>query len=98
MLETHLAQAWTAASMAALLGISPQHMGRLFDRSLSQSPMEYLVSLRINRARTLLVDRPELRIHEIAQAVGYPDVNHFIRRFRQREGCSPGQFRSIHRQ
>ena len=97
ILESRLAESWTVHSIADLLGVSPQHLGRLFGRSLNQSPLDYLLSLRINRARTLLVDRPDLRIHEIAQSVGYEDVNHFIRRFRQRVGSTPGQFRALHR-
>jgi len=96
-LEERLAEPWTVAGMATILEISPQHLGRLFVRSLEQSPLDYLINLRINRARTLLVERLELRVHEIAEAVGYGDVNHFIRRFRQREGCTPGDFRNLHR-
>ena len=90
ILESRLAESWTVHSIADLLGVSPQHLGRLFGRSLNQAPMEHLLSLRINRARTLQVDRPDLRAHEVAQSVGYEDVNHFIRRFRQREGAAPG--------
>jgi AraC-like DNA-binding protein len=96
-LEARLAEEWTVGDMAAIVGVSAQHLGRLFARSLGQSPLEYLIGLRINRGRVLLVERPELRVHEVAEASGYGDVNHFIRRFRQREGCTPGEFRSLHR-
>jgi len=58
--------------------------------------LEYLVRLRLNRALQLLVERPDLRVHEVGEAVGYPDTNYFIRLFRQREGSTPGQFRSLH--
>ncbi len=97
ILETRLAEAWTIPAMAAILEISPQHLGRLFTRSLGQSPLEYLVNLRMNRARSLLVERPQLRIHEVADAVGYRDANLFIRRFRTRSGLTPGAFRRLHR-
>lgn len=95
-LENRLAEPWAVGDMAGLIGVSAQHLGRLFGRSLGQSPLDYLIGLRINRGRILLVERPELRIHEVAEAVGYPDVNHFIRRFHQREGCTPGEFRGLH--
>lgn len=90
------AHPWDAASLAALAGVSPQHLGRLFRRTLGQSPLEYLARLRVNRALQLLVERPELRVHEVGEAVGYPDANYFIRVFRRLEGVSPGEFRRLH--
>jgi len=90
------AQAWDAATLAALVGVTPQHLGRLFRRSLGQSPLEYLGRLRLHRARQLLAERPDLRIHEVGAAVGYPDTNYFVRFFRAREGCTPGEFRALH--
>jgi len=92
------AHPWDADSLAAVIGVTPQHLGRLFRRTLGQPPMEYLGRLRINRALQLLVDRPDLRIHEVGLAVGYPDPNYFIRLFRRHEGRTPREFRDLHRQ
>ncbi len=92
------AHGWDADTLAALIGVTPQHLARLFRRSLGQSPLEYLGRLRLNRALQLLVDRPDLRIHEVGAAVGYPDPNYFIRLFRRHEGRTPGEFRELHRQ
>lgn len=96
ILNERCAESWTVESMAGLLCMSPQHLGRLFRRGQGQSPRDFLISLRLDRARNLLLERPELRIHEVAEAVGYDDSNHFIRRFKLREGCTPSQFRNLH--
>ena len=96
VLNERCKEPWTVGSMADLLCMSPQHMGRLFRRGQGQSPRDFLISLRLDRARNLLIERPELRVHEIAEAVGYEDTNHFIRRFKLREGCTPNQFRILH--
>lgn len=90
------AHPWDVDVLAAMIGVTPQHLGRLFRRALGQPPLEYLVRLRLNRALQLLVERPDLRIHEVGAAVGYPDPNYFTRLFRQREGRTPGQFRDLH--
>jgi len=90
------AQPWDVDVLATMIGVTPQHLGRLFRRALGQSPLEYLVRLRLNRALQLLVERPDLRVHEVGAAVGYPDPNYFIRLFRSREGRTPGQFRVLH--
>jgi AraC-like DNA-binding protein len=87
---------WTVGQMAAILGHSPQSLGRLFRQALGQSPLEYLVRLRLNRALQLLAERPDLRVNEVGTAVGYPDTSYFVRLFRQREGLTPGQFQKLH--
>jgi AraC family transcriptional regulator of arabinose operon len=95
-LASRPAYPWDIEALAAILGVSPQHLGRLFRRALGQSPLEYLARLRMNRALQLLVERPDLRVHEVGEAVGYPDPNYFIRRFRASEGRTPGEFRDLH--
>jgi len=90
------AHPWEVDVLATMIGVTPQHLGRLFRRALGQGPLEYLVRLRLNRALQLLVERPDLRVHEVGAAVGYPDANYFIRLFRSREGRTPGQFRDLH--
>lgn len=96
ILNERCREPWTVESMADFLCMSPQHLGRLFRRGQGQSPRDFLISLRLDRARNLLIERPELRVHEVAEAVGYDDSNHFIRRFKLREGCTPSQFRNLH--
>jgi AraC-like DNA-binding protein len=90
------AYAWTVPEMAALLGQTAQSLGRQFREALGCAPLEYLVRLRLGRAQRLLVERPDLRIHEVGKAVGWNDTNYFVRLFRTREGLTPGQFRALH--
>ncbi|MEI8095546.1 MAG: AraC family transcriptional regulator [Spirochaetales bacterium] len=90
------AHPWTVGEMAALLGQTPQSLGRLFRKALGRSPLEYLVGLRLNRALQLLAERPNLRVHEVGTAVGYSDTSYFVRLFHQREGLTPGQFQQLH--
>jgi AraC-like DNA-binding protein len=90
-------EAWDVGALAGVIGVSPQHLGRLFRRAYGLAPLEYVVRFRIHRALQLLVSRPDLKVHEVAAWVGYPDANYFVRLFRQREGITPGQFRDLHR-
>jgi len=87
---------WTVPEMADLLGQTAQSLGRQFRDALGCAPLEYLVRLRLGRAQRLLVERPDLRIHEVGKAVGWNDTNYFVRLFRIREGLTPGQFRTLH--
>ncbi len=54
---------------------------------------EHIRNLRIEKAKILLVEHPELRISEIAVACGFDDYNYFITVFKRLVGKPPRQFR-----
>jgi AraC family transcriptional regulator len=71
--------------------VSRSHFARLFRVSMDDSPMGYLLRLRIERAKTLLA-RNDQSICAIALALGFFDQSHFSRTFRRLTGQSPSQF------
>lgn len=91
-LEQHPEHAWTQAETAARCGCSPTHLVRLFHRYFHTTPRQYLLDLRIRRARQLLADE-SLSIKEIAAAVGYDNALNFSTCFRKRFGLSPREYR-----
>ena len=54
---------------------------------------EHIRTLRIEKARRLLLENPDMRIGEIAAQCGYSDYNYFITVFRRMTGTSPRQYR-----
>lgn len=54
---------------------------------------EHIRNLRIEKAKMLLTEHPELRISEIAAACGFDDYNYFITVFKRLVGKPPRQFR-----
>lgn len=67
----------------------------LFKKEYNISPQEYLLSLRIDKAKLLLKDKTkELSVNEVAYAVGFNDPLYFSRIFRKKTGCSPTQFKN----
>lgn len=71
--------------------VSRSHFARLFRVSMGDSPMGYLLRLRIERAKTLLA-RNDQTICAIALTLGFFDQSHFSRTFRRMTGQSPSQF------
>lgn len=51
---------------------------------------EFVISCRLNRTRELLPQ--DLSVAQVAEAVGYASVAHFIRIFKSRIGLPPGQY------
>ena len=57
------------------------------------SPHQYLLELRLARARNLL-EETSLSVKEVAQNAGFEDEHYFCRFFKQKTGRTPGQWRS----
>ena len=60
-----------------------------------ESPAEYLLNLRMQEARQLL-RITSLRIYEVADACGYPNVIYFSRVFAKSNGMTPQAYRKLH--
>lgn len=72
--------------------ISRFHLSRIFRETTGYHFKEYLTLLRMNEARRLLA-ATSLPVAAVGEECGYPDVNHFIRTFREHEGISPLKYR-----
>jgi len=79
----------TIETLAHEVGLSPAHFARAFKESLGRSPHQYLVSLRLERARRWL-ETTTASLSEIAQRAGFADQAHFTRLFKRAFGVTPG--------
>jgi len=97
-IETHLIDELSAEKLADVAGMSVPHFNRVFRKTLRLSPMEYVLSLRVQEAQRLLVTT-DLPLSEIATTVGFYDQSHFTKRFRKVTGITPRQYRKdfLHR-
>lgn len=80
------------AELAAAHGYSADHFSRVFKQVLGQSPQDYALRARIDRARQLLLET-NLGIGAIAAALGYRDIYFFSKQFKQKAGCTPTAYR-----
>ncbi|MFW6289194.1 MAG: helix-turn-helix domain-containing protein [Spirochaetota bacterium] len=83
---------WSLARMADLAGCSVPSLSRYFRATLHTSPTEYLIGLRISRARQLLL-HTDHSVTRISEETGFCDSNYFTRQFRTRVGRTPREFR-----
>jgi len=82
--------------MADIIGITSYHLCRLFKQTFKVSPFKYLTQLRIQKAKELLVEVPEMNIKDISQKVGYHDTSYFCTIFKAHEGITPSEFKKMH--
>ena len=92
-MRAHCTERISLATVADHVYVSQWHLSKLINRYANQSFLELLGSMRIEQAKILLAD-PSLRIHVIAQQVGYSDVAHFSKSFKKVTGKNPGEYRA----
>ena len=81
------------SDLAAAIGVERSYLSRVFYNEYHQSPQQYLVRLRMEKACEML-GNTHMSIAEIAAAVGYEDPRSFTKMFRQRQGISPSEYRT----
>ncbi|MDR0933404.1 MAG: AraC family transcriptional regulator [Victivallales bacterium] len=91
-LEEHPEHDWSQQEMANLCNCSCNHLVRLFKKHLGTTPRQYLLELRMHRAKHLLADK-QLSIKEISARIGYENAFNFSAEFHKRFGTSPSEYR-----
>ena len=80
-------------STAAEVPLSPSHLSRLFVEQTGRGFSDFLIDVRIERAKELLSE-PGASIKQVSAACGYPDPNYFSRLFKKVTGSTPSAFSS----
>ena len=79
--------------LAKQLGFSSNYLSMLIKKELGKSFQEYVTEQRIQMAKRLLLST-DMKIYEIAEAVGIEDMNYFSYRFKSIVGVTPKKFRN----
>ena len=95
-LEKNIKNKLTLEKLARIASMSVSGYTAQFRKTVGLSPMEYLINLRINQARQLLI-HSDMELAEIAAACGFCDTNYMIKLFRLREKITPGKLRRAQR-
>ncbi|MCM0612413.1 helix-turn-helix domain-containing protein [Marinobacter sediminum] len=88
----HYDQSSPVANMMALSGLSERSFKRRFKQATGMTPIEYVLTLRLEEAKQIL-ETSDMPIEAVAEAVGYQDAGFFGRKFLQRVGTTPTQYR-----
>ena len=85
-------------TLASLMNMSRSRFYSRFKEITSETPSHYINSRRLGQACELLHARPDLSIAEISDTLGFNSQNYFCRRFKERYGVSPMQYRKNSRE
>lgn len=73
--------------------LTPSYLSKLFKTETGETITDFLISVRIDRAKDMLRDRSALKTYEIGEKVGYVDPAYFNKVFKKVVGCTPKEYR-----
>lgn len=95
-IEKHYGESLTIAELAKLNNLSVSTFERLFKKEMGVSPMQYLLEVRLNKAK-LLLGRTNMPLTEIANQCGFSSSAHLGSTFKSATGATPSEFRKAYK-
>ena len=92
-IQAHYNENLSLDSVANEIELSSPYLSSLFSRILGTTFVNYIQSVRIQKAKELLCGTT-MKVYEIAYCIGYDDEKYFSQVFRKTEGITPSQFRA----
>lgn len=81
-------------TLAAFLNVNSAYLGRTFKEETGEFFSDYLVKLRIEKAKHYLTTS-HLKINDISTKVGFMNSNYFYTVFKKHTGLNPGNYRQV---
>jgi two-component system response regulator YesN len=92
-IERHYAQDIKLKSLAPKFGYNSSYLGKIFSKQSGKSFNDYLHYIRTQKAKELL-EKNEYKVYEVAEIVGYKNVDYFHLKFKSFVGVTPNEYRS----
>ncbi|MDD6616531.1 MAG: AraC family transcriptional regulator [Lachnospiraceae bacterium] len=89
----HYSEQIKISELADFIGVNRSYLTSSFTRIVGVSPQEYLVKLRMEKAKTLL-QKTDMAVNAVANATGYTDQLAFSKAFRRYSGMSPRMYKA----
>ena len=91
-MDAHYAEKITLSDLSRRFFMAKATLNYHFNRAFSYSPIDYLIQIRLTKAKQMLCETNE-SVGRIALACGFPSANYFGLMFKKKEGLSPTAFR-----
>ena len=95
-IENNLSEEQSLEELADEFHTSQYYLAHAYKQVTGYSIKNYRMLCRMAEARELLLNTA-LSVSEISEQVGFPDTSNFSKYFRKKEGCTPTEYRQIHK-
>ena len=94
-IDEHFKESITLDQLAELAHINKYYLVHAFRKTYGTSPINYLISRRIQESRFLLTNSNH-SLSQIARILGFSSLSYFSQSFHRAEGVSPMEYRKLH--
>ncbi len=91
-IDHHFRENIKLETIAPLFGYNSAYLGKIFSKAVGENFNSYVDHRRIEHSKHLLLEN-QLKVYEIAEQVGYKNVDYFHKKFKKYVGESPAEFR-----
>lgn len=91
--EGYLRPRLTIKQLADTLHTNRTYLSRYINDVYQTTYREWITSLRMEHAKKLMLQSPEQKIANISESCGFLSPSHFMKAFKEREGCSPAKWK-----
>lgn len=91
-INIHYREDLSLNTLADFFYVSPVYLSRVFKKKTGRNYIEYLTSVRIEKAKEYLSDR-SMKVYSIPPLVGYDNPRYFNKLFKENVGMTPGEYR-----
>jgi AraC family transcriptional regulator len=92
-IDTHLDQKLLLQDIAEKAHFSPYHFHRLFSVVMKETPNEYIVRKRIEKAASFFLNKKNISVTEASERTGFSSISSFSRAFKKFYGLAPQEFK-----
>ncbi|KRF18419.1 response regulator transcription factor [Paenibacillus sp. Soil787] len=89
----HYAEDISFEELAQQFNFSSAYLTKIFKKYKNETPLKYLINLRIEEAKRLIIEHKEIDLKIIAEMVGYFDQHYFSKVFKYNVGITPTEFK-----
>lgn len=94
-LDEHYREKISLDQIARNMYLSTFYISKIFKSETGDTPINYLIRLRMERAKEILQEGEVSSIQAVAASVGYEDAYHFSKLFKKYYGVAPSRYRAI---
>jgi Response regulator containing CheY-like receiver domain and AraC-type DNA-binding domain len=93
-IKLHYKEQISLSQLSEKFGYSVEYLGKMFKEEMKMTPSDYITCLRIENAKHMLLNCPDMDIYKVAKLSGYGEnCYYFSRMFKLKTGLRPSEFR-----
>ncbi|MCM0722284.1 helix-turn-helix domain-containing protein, partial [Parabacteroides sp. W1-Q-101] len=89
----YVQQGLTIKELSEILHTNRTYLSAYIKTTYKMTFREWITDLRLEYAKNILKEHPEINIQKLAESSGFLSRSNFIKSFTEKEGCTPGKWK-----